>query len=293
MKQWIKTVLYSPQHTKLTDENILRLLLPSFVGILICMICLAGATWAWFSASATSAGNTIAAADYKISVDSIINDENGEIIEITADVNGGYTLEKDKIYTVKLAAFGTATKFGGYCVMQAGETKWHTVQLKPDDSLTFTLIPETDAIYTFTPVWGSYSGDADITDDCTIGQEPEITELETPEPPPQPADDGETVYAVQKGDTLLEIARKFEGMSVEEIVAYNDIENADEIQIGQEIKIPPADYEIAKEPVSETPSTVSPTEEVSVPTETPPESLPDDNTSSPMIIQGNVSSTDE
>ena len=68
MKQWIKTVLYSPQHTKLTDENILRLLLPSFVGILICMICLAGATWAWFSASATSAGNTIAAADYKISV---------------------------------------------------------------------------------------------------------------------------------------------------------------------------------------------------------------------------------
>ena len=51
MKRWLKRIFYTPRHSKPTDENILRLLMPSAVGIALCMVCLAGSTWAWFSAS--------------------------------------------------------------------------------------------------------------------------------------------------------------------------------------------------------------------------------------------------
>ena len=40
MKQWLKSIFYTPKHTKPTDDNILRLLMPSIVGSLLCMVCL-------------------------------------------------------------------------------------------------------------------------------------------------------------------------------------------------------------------------------------------------------------
>lgn len=42
LKQWLKSIFYTPKHTKPTDDNILRLLMPSIVGSLLCMVCLAG-----------------------------------------------------------------------------------------------------------------------------------------------------------------------------------------------------------------------------------------------------------
>lgn len=68
MKQWLKAIVYTPKYTKPTDENILLLLLPSFVGILICMACLAGTTWAWFSTGVQTQPQTIMAASFDIVV---------------------------------------------------------------------------------------------------------------------------------------------------------------------------------------------------------------------------------
>ena len=235
MKRWLKRIFYIPKHSKPTDENILRLLLPSAVGIALCMVCLAGSTWAWFTASVQTQPQTIAAANFDISA--ALTTEDG------TPIAPGKPLQAGQAYTVTLTASGTAAEFGGYCMVEGDDKSRYTEQLLPDKTLTFTLIPEKDGIYTFTGVWGEYSGEADITDGCTIGEKPK-----TPQPAPEatepqqfPAD--ESVYTVQSGDSLWKIAQQY-GTTVEKITAYNDIDRNAVLQIGQKIKIPLADYEI-------------------------------------------------
>lgn len=113
MKPWIKFALYIPRHSKSTDENILRLLVPSLLGILLCMICLAGTTWAWFTASVQTQPQTIEAANYDIAVS--ITNESGDFVP------HGQPLETGKSYKVTLTASGTADKFGGYCIVGCGD----------------------------------------------------------------------------------------------------------------------------------------------------------------------------
>ncbi len=250
MKNWIKTVLYTPKHQKPTDENIMRLLLPSFVGIIICMACLAGMTWAWFSASVQTSPQTITAGNYDIAV--TVNNE---------PVNGTITLTAGQSYKATLAASGTAPS-GGYCKIEGGVAPLYTTQLKPGNALTFTLSPETTADYTFTAVWGNYSGVANITDGCTIKKQAGTPPAPSTPEAQQPADNNETVYVVQPGDSLWKIAQQYEGISADEIAAYNGIDKNAVLQVGQELKIPPADYEMPEEPISqETSESTSESEE--------------------------------
>ncbi len=237
MKEWLKRIFYTPRHSKPTDENILRLLMPSVVGIFICMVCLAGSTWAWFSSSVQTAPQTIEAASFDIAV--TVNDE---------PVPSPVTLEAGQQYTVTLTATGNAPS-GGYCEVKGGAVPLYTETILPNESLTFTLIPETEAAYTFTAVWGKYSGKADITNGYTIGAEQPETGDETPAPPISGQNAAE--YVVQSGDTLWEIARA-QDTTVEELAAYNHISDPASLQIGQTIKIPAAEEESS--PISVDPS---------------------------------------
>jgi len=56
---------------------------------------------------------------------------------------------------------------------------------------------------------------------------------------PTPGPGGETTYEIQSGDTLFNIARRF-GVTVEAIVAANQISNPDRLRVGDTIIIPPA-----------------------------------------------------
>src|SRR5215510_2721581 len=50
----------------------------------------------------------------------------------------------------------------------------------------------------------------------------------------------ETIYhQVKFGDTLSEIALKY-GVSQQEVARYNSIRNPDKIEVGQQLRIPPA-----------------------------------------------------
>lgn len=248
MKQWKKSLLYTPKHTKPTDKNLMRLFLPSIVGILICMVCLAGTTWAWFSASVQTGAQTITAANFNVKV----------AIDPTPveSADGRYKLTGNVTYTVTLKATGTADEFGGYCIVEntAGD-KHYTSQMKPGDSLKFTLIPPADGTYTFTAVWGKYSGVADISAGGVIGQEQTSgSGTEPSEPPTEDTASTEPVYVVQSGDTLSNIASQY-GTTAAKAAAYNGVESPDSLQIRQKIKTSPADYDIPTEPsASSTPS---------------------------------------
>ncbi len=76
----------------------------------------------------------------------------------------------------------------------------------------------------------------------------------TPTPPPPTPPPGATVYVVQEGDTLIQIAAQF-GVTVEDIMAANGLTDAALIQVGQELIIPVS---------------ASPTEPLLEPTGTPP-----------------------
>ena len=156
----------------------------------------------------------------------------------------GQPLEAGQTYKVTLTAAGNAPS-GGYCKVEGGDVPLYTETILPNESLTFTLIPETDAVYTFTAIWGKYSGEPDITNGCTIEAEQPETGEETPAPPISGQNAAE--YVVQSGDTLGKIAQEY-GTAVEKLAAYNGIENPNEIQIGQTLEIPPEDYEIPSPP---------------------------------------------
>ena len=53
---------------KLTDKSFHKLMFSSIASIVVCMICLASMTWAWFSTSVGSGGSIIAAASYEAHV---------------------------------------------------------------------------------------------------------------------------------------------------------------------------------------------------------------------------------
>jgi len=58
-------------------------------------------------------------------------------------------------------------------------------------------------------------------------------------PSPSPSPDGET-YTVESGDTLSEIAQRFD-TTVEAIVESNDLDDPDTLAVGDELIIPPAE----------------------------------------------------
>lgn len=261
MKQWLKRIFYTVEHVKNTkEENILRMLAPSFVGIILCMVCLAGSTWAWFTASVQTQPQTIKTANYSIAV--MVNNQ---------PISASTTMSAGQTYNVVLTASGTAPS-GGYCIVGDGEKLFYTERILPGETLKFTLIPEKEAVYTFTSMWGSHEGESNISDGDIIGKEQadNIDELKNPEDSQNPPsmDENESqpippndinateqvdnssekpisselqemsiVYVVQDGDTLYSIADNYH-ITAEVLAAYNGIEGIDGLQIGQEIKIP-------------------------------------------------------
>ena len=138
---------------------------------------------------------------------------------------------------------------------------------------------------------------------------PALTATQTPEPPPTST---YTVHVVQVGETLFEIAKEY-GLSVETLIAANNITDRGLVKIGQELVIPPSgvttseakptatgtrvgggepeldaqDTAISQTQPSEasTPTPAEPTAtSVSIPSYTPVEELPDEAKASILEI---------
>ena len=109
-------------------------ILLSFLGILLCIVALCSATWAWFQADVSSSENSIQSADCTVSVS-----VTREGAPVTA-LGGVYSLSKDTPYEFQLTASGTAGS--SYCILRIGGEDYYTVQIPtaaPNNSITFTL----------------------------------------------------------------------------------------------------------------------------------------------------------
>lgn len=144
------------------ETNLTKILLPSVLSILLCMTLLCGMTWAWFASTQSTPAATIQAATYRIDVVA----KNGETV-LTAGQDGKYSLAKDVAYTVTLTASGNASK--GYCkVTLPDNTVLRTAQIAPENSLTFTLTLTSGGNVSFSPEWGTYSGEPEIKADGVV-----------------------------------------------------------------------------------------------------------------------------
>ena len=246
---------YIPKNQKISDKSFSQLILASVLGILLCTVCLGGLTWAWFSDSVTSNTDTLRSATYDIQAE-VKKESDGSVVAINED--NTYTLDAGETYTVKLKATGNAST--GYCKVTLNDKDYYTTQIVPGNYVTFTIVcPESIAAkVSFSSQWMTYAGYSETATNL-IGQEITTITAEavvsknsinaltqaTPDPAvtdPDPSA-SEIVYVVKQGDTLYEIAGAY-GTTVPKLVAYNSIADANRIQIGDIIKIPPAGYEI-------------------------------------------------
>lgn len=142
-------------NSKNTEErSILRMLCPSLLGIMVCLICLAGMSWAWFTAGVQSQ-STITAGSYtlnetvkvKTSGTSGNSADTAKTGALSKAADGTYALAENTQYVVTLKP-SAAPKNGGYCILKmtyAGddgatvEEKYCTVALTSDNEFNFTI----------------------------------------------------------------------------------------------------------------------------------------------------------
>ncbi len=252
MGKLYREFFYVPKYGKINDKVMtVRVMLSAFV-IIACLTALSLSAYAWFSFSVASGTNTIKTADFDITV-SIPSAEPEE---------GVYSLANGE-YSVLLTKTGNAKT--GFCIVEiaVGEAKttFHTQQLGKDEGvergeLTFTVqvsgLSE-PATVSFTPHWGtsSYYSDNEsplyITDASTVsvtadGAGPLEEEKGSPTEGTETSSDPEQterIHTVVEGENLTWIANDY-NTTAQAIADYNGLEDMRTLQIGQQLKIPPA-----------------------------------------------------
>ncbi len=150
------------EHEKKERKNsIAMLLMPSLLSVGICLVCVCGMTWAWFSSAVQTPVGQTASAYYTVTVDSVT--DGGMTITPTTD---GYSLQAGTAYTVTLTAAGTVKECGGYCLIENAEksSKDYTRTFAPGETITVTFTPDVAGTYTFTGVWGSIPSEVNQAD---------------------------------------------------------------------------------------------------------------------------------
>ena len=149
--RWLIKMFYNTGNEKVTEKIFLRAMISSVLGIILCTVCLAGMTWAWFSDSVTSHSSNITSASFSVKVTVNKGIDNTEI-PLT-----GYMLEQSsEKYKVTLKATGSASTV--YCKVNINEVIY-TVQLNPNsnnDTFIFEIdCSGTSATVTFPPTWSN------------------------------------------------------------------------------------------------------------------------------------------
>ena len=153
--RWLKKMFYINETEKVTEKIFLRAMISSVLGIILCTVCLAGMTWAWFSDSVTSHSSNITSASFSVKVTVNKGTDNTEI-PLT---DGEYILEQSsEKYKVTLKATGSASTV--YCKVNINEVIYTARLNLNSNNAPFIFEFEIDcsaksATVTFTPTWSN------------------------------------------------------------------------------------------------------------------------------------------
>ena len=157
--------LFSKQNLKKKEkqsDNIYSLLLPSFIAICICTICLSTASWAWFTSATSTSVSSIRSSSYILSYKvSNIGDDNTEI-----NGSASYTMTTDNCI-ITLSVADTSTASAGYCVVSIDNDVFYT-KIFGSGTYSFTIYAPVNTQITLTPEWGSYPSSITIDESNQI-----------------------------------------------------------------------------------------------------------------------------
>ncbi len=128
------------------NKDLLQVVLPSILAGVVCIACLLGGTYAWFSMSSSSNVGNIKTSSYTLHTTVITGENNLE------PVNGFYALEANVSYTISITAQGTSPS--GFVNVQIGEHLFNTVTLLQGETISFTITPTQNSNLSLIPVWG-------------------------------------------------------------------------------------------------------------------------------------------
>ena len=143
-------LLYKNKQIKRNNDSIVKMIMPSLVGIGVCITCLLGTTFAWFTDNAYTSTQSIEFANYGLNIEIEGEDNIVEGDDVT------YILSQKREgqgYKVTITATGTAST--GFCTINDNMI---TEQINQGETFTFILYPDEDnKEYTFTSIWGTPS----------------------------------------------------------------------------------------------------------------------------------------
>lgn len=131
-------------------ENIWHLLAPSVMGIFLCVVCLCGTSWAWFTASRSSSVTPIQTAVYTVGL-TVDGQDVPQTLDGARIMQIGMT--KGQTYRVSLKANGTAST--GYCKVTFEDKTYYTDRIGADDTLAFTVNASKDSTMEIEAQWGT------------------------------------------------------------------------------------------------------------------------------------------
>ena len=148
------------------SNNLVKLLMPSLLGIIICITCLMDTTWSWLTDNVTTSIQSIESAKYDIA----FNIQEGA--DTIAVEDGKYSLYQKtgrEGYKVTVEVSGSAST--GYFRISGPEgfLPLYSAQLAPGEEMTFTFYPSTTGEYYFESAWGTYIGGNTIKNSDIIG----------------------------------------------------------------------------------------------------------------------------
>ena len=218
----IKELFTVPDGKKVTEKMMYKVLFSSICSILLCMACLVGTTWAWFTVSIENTGNEIQIATVTAKV-TITNTTSNQEEVLTPD-NGSYELATGT-YTVCIGLDSDATVqaspvyvhmeitykdeaqdhyvvFEGTSEAISKEEK--TLQIRIDDSIGDSIDDNDVAIVRFAVSWVKPASDnlLDEGDDLVIGES--STELTETTEADDLAEDEETTESAETESSEIE-----------------------------------------------------------------------------------------
>lgn len=156
---------------KENNSSVLCIVAPSFIGIFISVVCICGASWAWFTA--TTANNTakIKTAQYTVEVSAKTGENDADVTD-DGGVFKAAVLRGNK-YTVTITPNGTAEN--GYCIVEFENKKYYTEQLSNGSTIEFSATAGINGNITIQPMWGTC---AVRNDDNTLKNEMDLTPIQ-------------------------------------------------------------------------------------------------------------------
>lgn len=154
------------------QRGIFAILAPSAIGGAICVACLCGVSWAWFTTNVGSTTQSIQTAQFSVTATVTANAENENTKPVAVTPAAENPLQFNGLlantpYTVTLTASGTAST--GFCKLELNGQNYLTPQLSPSTVFTFIYIPaNAETSLLVQPQWGTAAATVSNQSEYTV-----------------------------------------------------------------------------------------------------------------------------